>query len=86
MVLHKGERDAGTLLIVATFRQSGARLYERMPSLDGARKFEITKHQDTQNPSEFDEYLARRSAQDPDIWVLEVDVADPEPLIASLSE
>lgn len=84
MVLSKGERDAGTILIVTMFRGGQAKLYERMPQLDGTRSFVCTKTQDTENPKEFDEYIARRRSQDPDIWVLEVDIEDPERFIALL--
>lgn len=84
MVLSKGERDAGTILIVTMFRGSDTRLYERMPQLDGTRSFVCTKSQDTENPSEFDEYLARRRSQDPDIWILEVDIDDAERFIVLL--
>lgn len=84
MVLHKGERDAGTILIVSMFRGTDMRLFERMPQLDGTRPFVLIKSQDIEKPNEFDEYLARRQSQDPDIWVLEVDIDDPERFIALL--
>ena len=86
MVLSKGERDAGTILIVTMFRGGPAKLYERMPQLDGTRPFECTKLQDIEKPSEFDEYIARRRSQDPDLWVLEVDIADAERFIALLPD
>ena len=85
MVLAKGERDAGTVLIVTMFRGEGAQLFERMPQLDGSRPFVATKKQDIEKPEEFSEYLARRKQQDPDIWILEVDIADPERFIALLA-
>ena len=84
MVLHKGHREAGTLLIVTMNRGEDARLFERMPQMDGNRNFVATKSQDVEKPSEFFEYLTRRQNQDPDIWVLEVDIADPERFIALL--
>lgn len=84
MVLHKGERDAGTILIVTMFRGSDTRLYERMPQLDGTRPFVLSKTQDIEKPSEFDDYISRRRSQDPDIWVLEVDIDDAERFIALL--
>ena len=84
MVLHKGERDAGTILIVSMFRGADMRLFERMPQLDGTRPFVLSKSQDTEKPREFDDYIARRRSQDPDIWVLEVDIDDPERFIALL--
>ncbi len=84
MVLAKGERDAGTVLIVSMFRGKDARLFERMPQMDGSRPFIATKSEDIEKPNEFSEYLKRRRHQDPDIWILEVDVADAERFIALL--
>ncbi|MXO91429.1 DUF1491 family protein [Pontixanthobacter aquaemixtae] len=77
-VLSKGERDAGTILIVTLERGGPARLYERMPQLDGSRPFVFSREQDIDNPSEFNDYLTKRSARDPDLWVLELDIANPE--------
>ncbi|GAB4473666.1 MAG: hypothetical protein OHK0018_03890 [Erythrobacter tepidarius] len=83
-VLAKGERDAGTILLVTTCRGRNGRLYERMPTLAGSRSFVATKSEDPENPQEFSDYLARRRRQDPDIWLIEVDVADPERFIAQI--
>ena len=77
MVLSRGERDAGTILLVTQRRGREAELFERMPGLDGSRAFTRTKAQDEENPLEFSEYLDRRRRQDPDIWVVEIDVDDP---------
>lgn len=83
-VLYKGERHAGTLLIVTMYHGENAKLYERMPQLDGTRPFVLTKEQDSENPHEFYEYLARRRERDPDIWVVEVDIDDAERFIELL--
>ena len=84
MVLAKGERDAGTLLIITMCRGADATLFERMPQLDGTRPFVATKQQDAENPMKFQEYLERRRSQDPDIWILEVDVDDAERFVELL--
>ncbi|MCK0129735.1 DUF1491 family protein [Erythrobacter sp. F6033] len=84
MVLSKGERDGGTILLVTMYRGGSAQLWERMPQMDGTRSFVRTKEQDTENHYEFSDYLSRRREQDPDIWILEVDIADPERFIALL--
>ena len=81
-VLAKGERDAGTLLVVAVENGANARLYERMPNLDGERTFVLTRTQDGDKPMEFQDYLARRERQDSDCWILELDIANPERFIA----
>lgn len=83
-VIEKGERDSGTVLIVTMFRGGSARLYERLPQLDGTRPFVLVREQHTENSREFSDYLARRKRQDRDIWILEADVADAERFVASL--
>ncbi len=85
-VLAKGERDAGTILIATLCRGADGALYERMPGLDGSRSFVATKREDPENKQDFSDYLARRRQQDPDIWLIEVDIADPERFIAGIAD
>ena len=80
-VLAKGEKDAGTLLVVCVANSGPAKLYERMPGLDGSRRFELTRTENTENKKEFSDYLARRRVQDSDIWIVELDIADGERFI-----
>ena len=80
-VLKRGEAEAGTVLLVLTGNGTYPRLYERMPQLDGERKWHCTKVQDTENSYEFSEYLARRGVQDSDVWIVELDIAQAERLI-----
>lgn len=82
-VLAKGERDAGTVLVVTIGRGEPACLYERMPRPDGSRPFLAAKRENTENRQEFSEYLARRQQQDPDCWLIELDVPEAAQLIAS---
>jgi len=84
-VLQKGEREAGTILLVLCENDTNARVYERMPAADGMRKWTCSRawesEQDTENKREFSEYIARRGAQDRDLWIVELDVAQAERLI-----
>ena len=84
MVTAKGERDAGTILILTIYRGENAVLFEKMPQLDGSRPFIAAKQQNPEKPEEIFEYLERRRNQDPDIWILEVDIADGARFVASL--
>lgn len=81
-VIAKGERDAGVILILTIERGKNARLWERMPRLDGRRVFEVVRTQQTENQEEFSDYLTKRRARDRDMWLLELDVADAERLVA----
>ena len=84
-VISKGEKDSGILLILTMERGEDLRLWERMPRLDGSRPFLVSKTQDIDNKKEFDDYLRRRIAQDPDSWLIELDVPNPERLIAQVT-
>lgn len=83
-VVSKGDRDAGVILILTIERGGIARLWERMPRLDGVREFTVVHAQDTEKVSEFDEYLRRRVARDGDSWLIELDIANPQRFIAEL--
>jgi hypothetical protein len=80
-LLHKGERDAGTILVVLLETGANARLFERMPDVSGTREWRVSKTEDTENKRDFSEYLARRGDQDPDLWIVELDIANGERFI-----
>ena len=82
MVLQKGERDAGTILVLTTQNGRNTRLWERMPQLDESRKFSCTREQDDENPREIDEYMGKRRRSDPDCWVIELDIENAERFVA----
>ena len=81
-VIQKGEREAGTILLVLCENGTNARAYERMPQLDGTRKWHQSKQKDTDNK----DYLMRRRRQDSDLWIVELDIANGERLIGLGSE
>ena len=83
-VISRGHREAGTLAVLTMERGGNARLHERMPQLDGSRSFTCTREETSENKEDFAEYLARRGAQDPDLWIVELDVPDGERFIAAL--
>lgn len=90
MVLTRGEPDSGTILIVILdnqgFGQTLARAYERLPKADGTRGWELAAAQDIENKQTFERYLTRRIAQDPDLWVIELTVAEGERFVLNLED
>jgi hypothetical protein len=80
-VLSKGEREAGTILVVCYANGAPMRAFERMPHPDGSRQWTLSRTQDTDKPYEFQEYLDRRAKQDDDLWIIELDIADAERFI-----
>ncbi len=81
MVLGKGEREAGTIVVVCAENGANRRIFERMPSPDGVRKWALVQIEDIENKPKFDDYLARRQTQDRDLWIIELDIADGERFI-----
>ena len=80
-VLARGERDAGTLLVVCCEKGANAAAYERMPQPDGTRAWSLSRVQDSENPKEFWDYCDRRKRQDSDLWIVELDIARAERFI-----
>ena len=80
-VIAKGERDAGTLLVVCCGRDRVCAAYERMPQPDGRRAWGLSRTQDAENPQEFWDYCDRRKRQDDDLWIVELDVPQGERFI-----
>ncbi len=80
-VLHKGERDAGTILVILAERGADRRVFERMPLPDGTRQWTLARSEDIENKQLFDDYLKRRADQDPELWMIELDIANGERFI-----
>ncbi len=84
-VLAKGERDAGTVLILTLERGGPARLWERLPRVDGKRVFTVVRIQHPDEKQDFEDFLRRRTARDRDAWLVELDIVNAERLIAEFA-
>ena len=80
-VLHKGEREAGTIVVVCAENGAARRVFERMPSADGDRDWVLSKSETVESAQLIDDYLTRRQAQDPDLWIIELDIPNGERFI-----
>ncbi|MGQ4828059.1 DUF1491 family protein, partial [Enterococcus faecalis] len=47
----------------------------------GPRRWEMVRRQEDDSPQSFEDALARRLAQDRDVWIIELTIADGERLI-----
>lgn len=80
-VLSKGERDAGSILVISCRNGRNGKLFERMPDLDGDRKWSLSMVEDIENPQKFGEYWQQRAKSDPDCWIVELDIDNGERFI-----
>lgn len=79
-VLRRGDETAGNILIMALEKGANPRLFERFPAMDGTSEWVQIPNQAIDKYNDITEYCARRSGNDPDLWILELDVAFQERL------
>ena len=72
-VMAKGDPQGGAILVIAVDKGAPPRLLERGIGPDGR-----TALIDSTPPGDLDGYWRRRRASDPDLWVIEVDIAGAE--------
>ncbi len=79
-VLRKGDATSGAILLIGQIRGRNPVLFERFPSFEGEAGWVSVTAQIDENDAEVGSYWQKRSARDPDLWVLELDVASTERL------
>lgn len=77
-VLARGDRENGAILLVCTERGGPPVLLERGIGPDGEVQLLRSGPQHLGDVAESDDYWRRRRARDPDLWVVELDIADSE--------
>lgn len=82
MVLHRGDATAGALLFLLAERGMPTALIERTLDPAGAYRWTDAGPADAAGRNA---YIARRRAGDPDLWVVELDVAGAARLVAELA-
>lgn len=73
-LLRKGDRTAGSILLIRREKGHNPALFERFSGMDGRANWSEITIEDIEKEEKISQYLARRSARDPDIWILELDV------------
>ena len=82
MVLKKGDPTSGQILCILLEQGDNAALFARQMAADFSYQWgEVTVKIDDNIAA----YCARARARDPDLWIIELDVAETAPLIAALS-
>ena len=82
MVLRKGDEDRGALLLVIGSRGQHVACLERILSLDHGYRWQSIGPVAGAGSAEIAEFLAKRQRIDPDSWLIELDIAQPERFIA----
>jgi hypothetical protein len=74
-VLAKGDATAGAILVIAQDRGENQRALERGIGPDGVTELIAVGPAESR---EVDDYWRRRRRNDPDLWVIELDIAESE--------
>ena len=83
-VLAKGDPSAGSVTVILAEKGRKACVLERLLQPDGRYSWEESR-QDVQNEEEFQKFLDRRRKYDPDLWILELDIASAERFAAEMN-
>ncbi len=83
-VLAKGDPTAGAVTVILAERGSRACVLERLLQPDGRYAWEESR-QTVDDEEQFRAFLERRRKYDPDLWILELDIASPERFAAEMN-
>ncbi len=72
-VLHRGDPDAGAVLVKLNRLDGTCVVFGQVASPGGGRAFDAATGPDPVPEADADAYVARQRRYDPDLWVLEVE-------------
>lgn len=78
VVVHKGDPDAGGILVVLRGRL-GLAVFSRITGPDGEPAWLRAVGAEPLSEQDADAYVARQTGRDPDLWVIEMEVPDLVP-------
>ena len=82
VVLRKGDPERGSLLIVIRSRGQYVGCLERTLSMEGHYGWGSAGPAPSEGDEKVSQFLARQAGFDPDLWLIELDIAQPERFIA----
>jgi len=83
-VLAKGDPMAGAIAVILAEKGRKACFLERLLQPDGRYAWHSAR-QEIENEEEFNSFLERRRKFDPDLWILELDIASAERFAAEMN-
>ncbi len=76
VVVHRGDGDAGAVLLKINRLADGCEVLTRFRGLDGEPGWLLGTGPDPVDEGEADDYVQRQIGRDPDVWVIEIE--DPK--------
>ena len=81
-ILRRGDPQGGALLLMVSSRGRHVACLERILGMSGEYEWRATGPGESAESAEVAAFLAKRARFDPDLWAMELDIADPERFIA----
>lgn len=83
-VLAKGDSTSGSILLVLAERGANPRLFERLLQPDGNYAWTESPKR-PEDAAALQALIERRRRVDPDLWIVELDIASPERFAAEMN-
>jgi len=77
-VLVKGDEISGVILIQAVERGQDFGIFERVSDWEGGYRLTRCGPDPQEGAQALSQYIERRRRSDPDLWIIELDIADAE--------
>lgn len=77
-IVVKGDETSGVILVEALDKGREMGLFERVSDFTGGYRLVRCGPAPDEGTEALSQYLARRRRSDPDLWVIELDIADAE--------
>lgn len=77
-VLRKGDSTSGTIVLQCLEKGRDCGLFERIPDFSGGYRLAACGPGFEADSQQISAYLERRFRSDPDLWLVELDIADAE--------
>jgi hypothetical protein len=85
VVLAKGDERAGEIIVILNEKGVKAGVYERILQPSGSYAWQPVPAQAIENEGKFQEFIGRKRRFDPDLWVIELDIASAERFAAEMN-
>jgi hypothetical protein len=83
-ILHKGDPDAGAIILMIREKGRICAVLERILTVDQGYQWRSTISQNIEIEQEIMDNLYRRRDRDPDLWLVELDIANGERFVATM--
>ena len=85
-ILHKGDPDRGSIILLIAEKGRHFCCLERFLDLDKGYVWQETGPSAGEEMAQIRDFLQKRRKSDPDLWAIELDIADAERFVAETTE